>query len=795
MFKTKHFTYPFLIWILLIFWYFLFFYGFSQSLRLRFQDFVFAHSFYLFGQSPQEAEDIVIVTIDEESRARLEQRWPWQRDVTAAMIETIASYSPRVIGCDIIFSGITDPVQDRALAEVFEKSSNVVLGYILREETSEMPLSIFCDAVWSLGFVNRPYGIEQLNIQEDHSDVYKVVRYIRTFYPRKNASADVSIDIAVVAKYLGIRQDEISVDYQRGISLGDKIFIPSPGGITPLNYTVYPSKFKFIPAYRVLAGDVNISDFQNKIVLVGATDPLIHDEHLTPLGMYPGVTIIANSVVMILSGRFLAIFPQLYMLFPFFLLGTGIILINKNWGFISATISTIGILMLLFVSALFLRAHDIQFDYFTLFFFCVSAYVVVNTHKYSYLIYMRNRLRNLAVIDPLTKFYTYRYFLVKVDEEFKDRSKNMLFCAFRLRNYNKIAFDFQFDQLQSLIQIFTHYLRVQLEKHFKKIMFFRLAQDIIGVTVTDVDRGLTESVIRDVMDESKKVEFEMNRIKMKMDLQTICVFKAKGQRLKSKELLATMERVLARSSDLQDKDFIFTQVEERIWEKDERHKGEDIMDFLEVDLEERNKELEKMVEELIETKKDVERSYLEVVRCLIKALEQKDTYTEGHSERVARYSIALAKEAGWPQEECDLLYKAALLHDIGKIGIPDHILHKKERLTDEDYALIKRHPLTGVDILKPFKPFENLLSIILYHHERWDGTGYPHGISADKIPKGAQIMAIADSYDAITCGRGYKKGDAPGEALQEIIKNSGTQFSPHYVEIFQRVFQNNPADF
>ncbi len=781
--------------MILILWYLLFFVHFSHPFRLKLQDFFAAHSFYLFNEEPPQAQDIIIVTIDEESRRRLKQRWPWPRSVTAQLINTIASFSPRVIGLDIIFSGTTEPADDQALAETFARTQNVVLGYILRQENSELPLDMFGDSVAGLGFVNRPVQSTSGSGLKNTSDVYNVVRNIRTFYQRETGPVDVSIDIALVSRYRDVSEDEIRIMPSRGIYLGDELFIPSPGGIASLDYLVHPLEFKQIPAYLVLEGAVDAEDFRDKIVLVGATDPLIHDEHITPLGIYPGVTIIANALVMILTERFLVSVLGWPAVAAFFMLGLGILIVNKHWGFLRASAVTVSLLLVLFFAALYGRARSIQFDYFSLFYFCVSAYLVSNVYKYTYLMYMRNKLKNLAVSDALTRFYTYRYFLAKVDEDFKDTSKTVIFCAFRLTDYNKLSFELHFKRLQSLIQTFSHYFRVQWEKKLKNVMFFRLAQDVIALTIVGAEKDYVEELSRNFLAGVRQVEFEIEKEKYKVNLQGVFIAKLKGQKVKSKEVISTMEKFIRKFPKGGEEDLVITDVQERIWEEAQQESGQDIMDFLEVDLKERNRELEQMVEEVIEAKKDVEKSYLEVIRCLIKALEEKDTYTEGHSERVARYSVAIAQESGAGEEECAILYKAALLHDIGKIGIPDFILHKKERLTDDDYALIKRHPLTGVDILRPFKPFENLLQTILYHHERWDGTGYPHGISGEKIPEGAQILAIADSYDAITCGRGYKKGTPPQEALGEIVKNSGSQFSPQYVEIFRRAFEKNPANF
>jgi putative nucleotidyltransferase with HDIG domain len=164
--------------------------------------------------------------------------------------------------------------------------------------------------------------------------------------------------------------------------------------------------------------------------------------------------------------------------------------------------------------------------------------------------------------------------------------------------------------------------------------------------------------------------------------------------------------------------------------------------------------------------------------ALVSALDAKDRYTSGHSTRVAELSLALAKDLKLPPSECEVLRKAALLHDIGKIGVDDSVLRKHGKLTEEEFALIKRHPVIGHEILKAIGPFEPLLPGVLHHHEAWDGTGYPDGLAGDDIPRIAQIIAVADSFDAMTSDRPYRSG-MPIEQVLDIFKRGiGVQWAP-----------------
>lgn len=164
--------------------------------------------------------------------------------------------------------------------------------------------------------------------------------------------------------------------------------------------------------------------------------------------------------------------------------------------------------------------------------------------------------------------------------------------------------------------------------------------------------------------------------------------------------------------------------------------------------------------------------------AMVSALEAKDQYTSGHSSRVAELSFALAKDLGLPPKDCEQINKSAILHDIGKIGIDDSVLRKPGRLTEQEFELIKRHPVVGYEILRTIGPFESMLPGVLHHHESWDGSGYPHGLAGDEIPRMAQIIAVADAYDAMTSDRPYRKG-MPIEKVKQIFREgAGVQWAP-----------------
>lgn len=173
--------------------------------------------------------------------------------------------------------------------------------------------------------------------------------------------------------------------------------------------------------------------------------------------------------------------------------------------------------------------------------------------------------------------------------------------------------------------------------------------------------------------------------------------------------------------------------------------------------------------------------YHDIIDCLVGALEAKDLYTSGHSRRVADMSYDLAKLLGIRGKELDDIHMAAHVHDIGKIGVPDYILNKAEKLSEHEWAYIKKHPEIGSNILDCSKTLKDISIIVLYHHERWDGGGYPLGLKFTDIPLGSRIISICDSIDAMTSQRAYRKALSWEECRQEIEINSGLQFDPKLV--------------
>ncbi len=181
--------------------------------------------------------------------------------------------------------------------------------------------------------------------------------------------------------------------------------------------------------------------------------------------------------------------------------------------------------------------------------------------------------------------------------------------------------------------------------------------------------------------------------------------------------------------------------------------------------------------------------FVNTVRSLSHALEAKDEYTSGHAHRVAAFSIGLAKEMGMSLKDIENVELSALLHDIGKIGVPEGILTKPAKVTEAEFEEIKKHPVHGFKILEPLEHLEEVLPGIMHHHERWDGKGYPDGLKGGDIPLAARIVCVADAFDAMTSTRPYRKALPDDEALKRLKESSGTQFDPDVVDACFRAYE------
>lgn len=202
-------------------------------------------------------------------------------------------------------------------------------------------------------------------------------------------------------------------------------------------------------------------------------------------------------------------------------------------------------------------------------------------------------------------------------------------------------------------------------------------------------------------------------------------------------------------------------------------------------------EIKKINEELKTTYKTLQNAYWESIQTLRYTVDAKDNYTRGHSDRVAEYSVLLGKTLNLSENDINTLNIGGLFHDIGKIGVPDSILLKEDKLTSDEYSEIKNHPSIGAHILSTASIFHDIIPIVKHHHEKYDGTGYPGRLKGEEIPYLARITAIADSFDAMTSKRTYRESLPIEDVIIEFEKCRGTQFDPELTDVFLDLIKNN----
>lgn len=202
------------------------------------------------------------------------------------------------------------------------------------------------------------------------------------------------------------------------------------------------------------------------------------------------------------------------------------------------------------------------------------------------------------------------------------------------------------------------------------------------------------------------------------------------------------------------------------------------------------REIKRINDELADANQKLEKAYMESIETLRYTVEAKDPYTKGHSDRVAAYSVLIGKKMGLSEEDQRTLMIGGLFHDIGKIGVPDSILRKPDRLTDEEYSEIKNHPSIGAHILAPATIFQEIIPIVKHHHEKYDGKGYPSQLAGEEIPLFARIAAVADTFDAMTSKRTYRDELPLDVVIAEIERCKGTQFDPQVADAFLDILRN-----
>ena len=758
------------------------YFGFLGASALRLNDF-FSNISLSQKALPEEIKDIVVIAVDNDSLKKADLRWPWSRRRFAEVLKTVNAGGPKAVFFDHAFLGKSDEGSDSLFAEEIKGSGKVILAGYLENDEYVQPLDILALASAGIGLVNK--GI--LNSQDLR------VREVRLVFDvsREGRKYDYGAEVKTLAMARGT--SPINIRYETGrVIFPDGFSIPvNEYGTLPINYLAAPSDFNAVSVSRFFdsSAPLDSSLFKGKIVLMGATADIIHDIHPTPLGKIPGIYINANCLLMFLSGKFLKVMPYWPERFILLALSIAIGLISLRLKVVYSFLVSSALLLILSVGYVFLRVrYNFSMDIFSLIFLGLISYLTVEAYKYITLVIQSEKIKQQAIIDPATNLYTQRYFQLSVEPilDKTNKKRTHLFCLIYINEYQYLEEKY-YRSLPRLIKMLAGAIKGYADK---KSLLAYYGEGAFSLCLWGADMNILEKRLSALISGIADREFILDSQAIKLSLKISAVDIPLENIESFTDLVLTCEslgRRVAAGANV-----ALTVFDPKVDKVVRSSASEDSLkaaprnefEYVSLDLAARNKELEKALEEIKEQQKKIERVYFQTMHSLVRALEEKDPYTAGHSERVAFYSTELAKGLSLSREEIDAVNKAAYLHDIGKIGMPDRVLHKKEKLTDEDFAYIKRHQTDGAKILEGLPFCEKIIPYILHHHERYDGKGYPHGLSGDMIPQGAQIIAIADSFDAMTTGRGYNSPLMLDEAIVELKKSRGVQLNPAYTQRF-----------
>jgi len=385
------------------------------------------------------------------------------------------------------------------------------------------------------------------------------------------------------------------------------------------------------------------------------------------------------------------------------------------------------------------------------------------------------KLEEITLIDSHTGLYNYRYLNKMLESEFI-RSKRY--------GYPLSLLMMDIDYFKSINDVYGHQFGDLVLKQFasqlKKLVrqydsVIRFGGEEFIIIFPGIDKNSTMILCQRLLDTLTRYDFGDDTRKIKIKSSIAIVSFPEDKIAQSRDLINLVDKILHRVKE---------------------DGGNKVYSSLELNKEplfskrgmfEESTEIEYFKSKIDKLTRRANQSVIEAVFAFAKTIELKDHYTGEHVEDTVRYAMKIARALNLPKKEVEKIGEAAILHDLGKIGISENILNKKDKLSREEFEEIKKHPQIGVDIIRPIQSLQEIIPLVLYHHEKWDGENSIFGLKGEEIPIGARIIAVADVYQALISDRPYRKAFVKEEAMKMIKEFAGTQFDPNIVDVFLKV--------
>jgi len=733
---------------------------------------------------------ITIISIDDKSIRTEDLKWPWPRNRFALLIDKISEHDPRVLAFDISFVGKSSYGKEDDLAlinSIKNTADSTVLGsYIGDDNKIVLPAKDIIDTGVHIGLVNK--------LKDDRS----IVRYSHAV-----ASVDNELKYSLEVKTAALKSDVGIEDIKirgRDLFVNNNSIRLNWDGTFPIKYGYNTYNFNTISASDIFNDNFDPFLIRNRIVMVGLTADSLHDIYTTPFGSIPGVILSANALENIIENNILSSLPIILVFMLLFLISILGAFAGLRFSLPKSILIVIASVFMLYLASIFSFKHSKDVDLFGLICVLISNYLIARLYLYIKSNTEKSKMLNLLTIDEATGLYNMYYLhtsLSQMIENSSDKRLKPALVIIKLTGKKESLHKLDSYSKKELALNITSIINANISRYSGFVS--KISDTDFGVVFLSSIREEAVNLASSIYKKIDDLELILSNKKTKVIIKPSIGIAYAGdfEAPSVKAMIYASENGIEKTENFtSERIYAYNPEKEAIGlieEKTDNTKTEEgLFGLVMEDLKNKNAHLSEKIGDLTFQISELRASYFGVITSLVKALEEKDLYTAGHSERVSGYSLKLAEEIGLTEESRDTIKKAALLHDIGKIGIPDKILNKKEDLTDDEKSIMNKHEIESIRILQPLLFLKDAVPVILHHHERYDGRGYPHGLSGERIPIGARILAVCDSYDAMTSGRSYNKPLDTGSAISILKDESGKQFDPNLVDKFIKVIKETP---